>query len=98
MNRIMLLLLLVFLFSDCRNKKIKLEDNDTVDITDFVEFFPEVKLPFQVTDSMLLKKETDSSTIGSKIFSQFVPDSILSNQFGPAAKPQLYPLGRIGVK
>lgn len=94
----MLTLLLVIIFTGCRNKKTRLADNDTVSISDFVDFFPEVKLPFQINDSILNKKETDSATIGNKIFTQFVPDSVLIKYFGKDSKPKIYPLGRVNLK
>lgn len=95
---VMLILLPVMIFTGCRNKKTRLADNDTVTIVDFVDFFPEVKLPFQINDSILNKKETDSVTIGNKIFSQFVPDSVLIKYFGKDSKPKIYPLGKVNLK
>ncbi|MEJ7739145.1 MAG: hypothetical protein WKF97_17100 [Chitinophagaceae bacterium] len=97
MNKSLFILLLVFLFIECRNKKIKLTDDDTVVIADFIDFFPVVSLPFQVFDSILIKKQTDSASIGYKIFTQFVPDSILTNEFGKGVKPDMYPLGKVVV-
>ncbi len=93
-----LILLLVIACTGCRNKKTRLADDDTVSIADFVDFFLEVKLPFQINDSVLNKKETDSATIGNKIFSQFVPDSVLFKDFGKDGKPKIYPLGKVNLK
>lgn len=99
MRTLFLLLLVSFLFSDCKQKKDKLADeDDTVEITDFIEFFPEVALPFTVNDSMLMKKETDSATVGLRIFNQFVPDSVLTAAFGKQQKLKIYPLGRVEMK
>lgn len=98
MKNISLILLLVFLIVNCRNKKHKLADDDSVAITDFVDFFDEIKLPFFLNDSILLRKETDSASIGFKIFTQFVPDSVLSNQFASGVKPSIYPLGKVVIK
>lgn len=47
---------------------------------------------------MLMKKETDSASIGYKIFTQFVPDSVLTNEFGKGVKPDMYPLGKVVVE
>lgn len=98
MHRLLFILLLGLLFADCGNKKIKLTDDDTVDIKDFIDFFPAVALPFQVSDTILKKKETDSASIGYKIFTQFVPDSLLANEFGKGVKPDMYPLGKVVMK
>jgi hypothetical protein len=43
-----------------------------------------------VKDSSLNKKEKDSLLIANKIFSQFVPDSVLIKVFGKNAKPKIY--------
>lgn len=92
------MLLLLIIFAGCKNKKAQLTDEDTVAISDFIEFFPVVKLPYQLNDSILNKQQSDSSTIGYKIFTQFVPDSVLKKQFGSGAKPLLYPLGKVVIK
>ena len=98
MKKLLLLLLLPLVFAGCKGKKTKLADDDTVSIADFVDFFPDTKLPFFVADSLLSRKETDSSIIGNRIFLQFIPDSVLSRQFGAGAKPRLYPLGKVKIK
>ncbi len=98
MKKTLSFFLLLFLMIGCKNKKTKLADNDTVEITDFVEFFPEIKLPFQIDDSVFTRKETDSSTIGYKIFTQFISDSVLTRQFGQDSRIKIYPLGRVAIK
>ena len=101
-NRIMVLFkkygLLIFLMitlADCKSKKTSLSGEEPVEVSDFIEFFPVTKLPYQVADSNLLKKEKDSLLISYKIFTQFVPDSILSRVFGKAAKPKIYPMAKV---
>ncbi len=98
MKKILIFFLLLFLIIGCKNKKTKLADNDTVELTDFIEFFPEISLPLQIDDSALHRKEIDSSTIGYKIFTQFIPDSVLTSQFGKESKLKIYPLGRVSIK
>ncbi len=71
---------------------------DAVAISDFIDFFEPVSLPFHFTDSILKKKETDSLLIGYKVFTQFVPDSVLAKVFGKGVKPKLYPLGKVQVE
>ena len=80
--------------SGCKSKKVSLSGDEPVEVSDFIEFFPDTKLPFQVADSTLLKKEKDSLLISYKVFTQFVPDSILSKVFGKGVKPKIYPLGK----
>jgi hypothetical protein len=68
-----------------------------VDGHDFVEFFLPLKLPWQVTDTILRRKETESSVISYKVFTQLVPDSILTKLFGKELKPRLYAIGKVSV-
>jgi hypothetical protein len=86
----------------CKNdKKVTLnddQDSETIEVSDFIEFFPEVGLPFIVHDTTLDRKSGDSLLIGNKIFRQFVPDSVLDKDFGKTVKPRLYPLGRFTEK
>ncbi len=90
-------LLIVFaLMLACKSKKANLSGEDPVEVSDFIEFFPDVKLPFLVADSNLLKKENDSLLISYKVFTQFVPDSVTTKIFGKTAKPKIYPMGKAG--
>ncbi|MCG2615630.1 hypothetical protein LZZ85_15120 [Terrimonas sp. NA20] len=82
--------------SGCKSeKKPSLSGDEPVEIADFIDFFPEITLPFQVADTSLLKKDNDSLRINYKIFTQFVPDSILSASMGKSAQAKIYPVGRI---
>jgi hypothetical protein len=92
--RFKLLLFVVILVIACKSKKVSLSGDEPVAVSDFIEFFPDVKLPFQVADSNLLKKEKDSLLISYKVFTQFVPDSVAGQIFGNAANPKIYPMGK----
>ncbi|HLG40740.1 MAG TPA: hypothetical protein VI461_13770 [Chitinophagaceae bacterium] len=90
------LILLVALLTGCKDKKKpSLSGEDPVEISDFIDFFPEKKVPYQVGDTTLNKREKDSLLIGYKVFTQFVPDSFLQRVFGKGVKPKIYPMGRI---
>jgi hypothetical protein len=89
-----LLFLILVVIAACKSKKVTLSGDDPVDVSDFIEFFPDTRLPFQVADSTLLRKENDSLLISNKVFTQFVPDSIFGKVFGKNAKPKIYPLGK----
>lgn len=94
MNRLFLLLLLpAFLFS-CSHKKKSMKGEDKVEITDFIDFFPESNLPIRITEASLNTPQNDSMLISHKIFSSFVPDSILARDFGKNAKPKIHAIGR----
>jgi len=98
MKKLLLLLPFLLVLIACKQKKTSLKDGEELEVSDFVEFFPEGKLPYTIADSNLLRKENDSMRIGNTVFSQFVPDSILQKDFGKAAKPLLYPLARVTEK
>lgn len=93
-----LLILLALVLFSCKGKKIKLSDGDTVTVSEFIEFFPRVSLPFKVNNTLVSKKESDSSSISYKIFTQFVPDTVLGRQFGKKVQPLVYALGKSVVK
>ncbi|MEP7372433.1 MAG: hypothetical protein ABI675_03520 [Chitinophagaceae bacterium] len=88
------LLFLVILMAACKSKKVSLSGDEPVEVGDFIDFFPDTPLPYLVADSNLLKKEKDSLLISYKIFTQFVPDTILHKIFGKNAKPKIYPMGK----
>lgn len=81
----------------CKNKRTTLTDDQTVSSDEFVDFFPEMRLPYSIADTSLLKKNNDSALIGNKIFSQMVGDTVLKRVFG-TRKPRIYHIGRVPVK
>lgn len=74
-----------------------MKGDEEVDAADFVDFFPEARLPFVVADSTLKRKSADSAIIAWSVFTGFVPDTIFSKDFGKS-KPKLYALGRAREK
>lgn len=98
MIRYWIILILIALIGSCKSKKTSLTDSDLVEAIEFIEFFPEVTLPFVIGDTTVRRKQTDSSLISYKIFTQFIADSVLQKDFGKTANPKLYPLGRAAEK
>jgi hypothetical protein len=92
---LMIVLLIAFTVSCKHKKKPALSGDDPVDIDDFIEFFQPASLPYQVTDSVFLKRNNDSLLISNKVFTQFVPDSLLSKIYGKGSKVKIYPMARI---
>ena len=82
----------------CKGKKPDLKDDEVVDVEEFIEFFQEIALPFKISDSDLNKKQSDSAIIGHKVFTQFIPDSVLHKNFGKTTQPVLYALGKTKEK
>ncbi len=101
LRRFSIVLLLILLVSSCKDKKkTVLTGEEPVEVGDFIGSFQKLNLPFQYGDTSFLhiKKENDSFLINSKIFSQFVPDSILQSLFGKHSKPKIYSIGKVETK
>jgi hypothetical protein len=98
MKQVLFFFVISVLLVNCKSKKKSLNDDDVVVVSDFIEFFPEAPLPIRVADTTLTRRTTDSSLIGYKIFTQFIPDSVLTKDFGKSVKPKLYPIGRTQEK
>jgi hypothetical protein len=79
----------------CHHKKPSLSGEEPVAVGDFIDFFQPLKLPYQFSDSIFLKKDRDSLLISYKVFTQFVPDSVLRKVFAKGVKPKIYPVGRV---
>src|SRR5690242_16392866 len=96
-----LLILLLVAGAGCRHKKkpASLSGKDPVEISDFISFFKPLPLPYQIADSSLLKnrKENDSMLISQQVFTQFIPDSILTSVYGKGAKLKIYAIGKIAL-
>ncbi|HEY6506243.1 MAG TPA: hypothetical protein VIZ28_19840 [Chitinophagaceae bacterium] len=95
----LLILISFILLAGCQGKKKpSLAGEDPVEISDFIEFFPAITLAYQFADTSLLKKEKDSLLISYKVFTQFVPDSVMRKFFEKNVKPKIYPMGKTTVK
>ena len=89
--------LLVIVAGCKQKKKPSLTGEEPVEVSDFIEFFQPLTLPYIAADSILPKKEKDSLLIGYKVFTQFVPDSVLAKVYSKGVKPKIYPLGKVEV-
>lgn len=92
-----LLMFLVLMMASCKQKKKTMSGEDAVNLQEFVDFFPETKLPFNYADTALNGKSDDSLLISREIFNQFTPDSILKNNF-TSDKIKLYAIGKFKDK
>lgn len=98
MSKYLLLIVLPAVLFSCKSKKVSLAVNDEkVNISDFLEFFQPMKLPYQVTDTILKRKEPETSVINYKLFTRLVPDTILTHLFGKDQHPHLYAIGKVSV-
>jgi len=97
-GRSIILIIALAAICGCKHKKKpSLTGEEPVEVSDFIEFFQPVQLSYQVSDSVLKRKEKDSLLISYKVFTQFVPDSLLGKVFGKGIKPKIYSLGRAEV-
>lgn len=88
----------LFLLTACDKRKApSMTGEDPVEVSDFIRFFPELNLPFTAADTLLNRKEKDSLKISRKVFSQFVPDSVLGKIFGKTARPVIQAIGKTAV-
>ena len=94
-----LLIIPLLVLAGCKSKPTSLADDQAVTSDEFIEFFPEISLPYNLTDSAsIFKKNNDSVLIGYKVFAQIVGDTVFSKQFGAKTRPKIYPVGRVAVK
>ena len=93
-----LVLMVLFGLLACNGKKkVVLSGDEPVDIKDFIESFQTLDLPYQIADTSVSKKKSDTSLISYKVFTHLVPDTVLSKVFGKGEKPKIYPMGRIAA-
>jgi hypothetical protein len=93
----MIRIFLCFIFSSflfaCKSGKKSLNSEESISVEEFVESFPELKLPFAMQDSLLDDKLGDTALISTKLLQVFIPDSLYNKDF-KNAKPKFYALGR----
>jgi len=98
MKKFLLLIAIPAVVFSCKSKKVSLAVNDEqVNISDFLEAFPKLKLPYEATDTILRRREPDTAVIDDALFERFIPDSILSHLFGKEGHIHLYAVGKIRV-
>lgn len=94
-RKIFVWLIALIIIAGCKQKKKPLLSGDEpVEVSDFIDFFQPLQLTYQLSDTILPKKGKDSLLISYKIFTQFVPDSILRKVYGKGVKPKIYALGK----
>ncbi|HTR29216.1 MAG TPA: hypothetical protein VMH27_08095 [Puia sp.] len=99
MNKYLLLVVLSVLIGSCKSKKISLAGNDDgeLSVSDFIDYFQPLPLPYAVTDTILRRKEPETGSINYKLFTRLLPDSLITRYFEKTAKPRLYAIGKIKV-
>lgn len=91
--------LAILMLGSCKNrKKPTLSGEEPVEVSDFIEFFEPVNLPYVLADTTLKKKDKDSLLISNQVFTQFVPDSLFTPVFGKQTNLKIYAAGKAAVK
>ena len=85
------LMLLAIIACNSEKKKVQEEDETVFNYSSFSDRFKTVELPYQLTDTGLLKN-TDTGAIRSEEFLNYIPDSIKTKLVGKASKVTYVPL------
>jgi hypothetical protein len=93
-RKFLLALIIAPAFFSCQSKKVSLNENTKANSNDFIEAFPGVSLPYEITNVILQNEQNDSFFVNYRTFTHFVPDSILTRHFGKTARPKIYLLGK----
>lgn len=88
----LILLMTIVAMAACSQKKKSLSGEDVQTSADFTASFPEVTLPFVLSDTTIDNKLGDSALINTKLIRKFIPDSLFRDFKG--SKPKYYALGR----
>ena len=93
MNKWVTLLLVISLYS-CKENKVSLAGDAPIKVTDFINAFSELPLPYMVADTSVAKVG-DTTLISAAVFSQFIPDTALGLWLNTSKKYTIHPVGRI---
>lgn len=97
MRKMLTICVAMLLLLACKSKKKDLSGEDPVDINDFISFFQDIPLPYEMADTQISRKLSDSLLISATVLHQFVPDSVYSKDYDRQAKPRFYALGKIAL-
>ncbi len=95
MHKFLVACMVVFMSVSCTDKPVSLSGDAPVEAEDFIAAFPLLTLPLRIADTNFIKM-ADTTTISYTVFTQFIADSVLVNEFGKNAKKiSIHPLGKI---
>jgi hypothetical protein len=98
MSKYLLLIVLSVLAISCKSKKVSPgSEDDEVTVPEFIQFFRPLPIPYDVTDTILRRKEPETAVIHYNLFARLLPDTLLPRYFGKNLKPHLYAVGKIKV-
>jgi hypothetical protein len=98
MSKYLLLIVLSVLAISCKSKKVSPgSEDDEVTVPEFIHFFKPLPIPYDVTDTILRRKEPEAAMVHYNLFTRLLPDTLLTRYFGKEARPHLYAIGKIKV-
>lgn len=93
MNRLLYVWVMIIGLWSCGSDKKSMADDQIQTAEEFVETFPDVKLPLMLHDSTMETKPNDSFRLADKVVKQFIPDSLYKPLF-KGIKPKFYGIGK----
>jgi hypothetical protein len=78
----------------CKGNEAPEEDADGFSYKSFSGLFPNLALPYRITDTGLAKNR-DTTTIRSSEFAKLIPDSVRNRIFGKGAKVRYQAIGKL---
>jgi hypothetical protein len=96
--RLLTVLLSILSLLSCGERRADLSTAVDLAPGEFVRSFPELPLPWSLTEDALSRKPADSTRINDALVRRFVPDSVFRRDFRKSDRPRFHALGRIPVK
>src|ERR1700744_3601031 len=97
--RFLFCLIAVAVLAGCGGKKNAAgEEGKTVTVGEFLKTFPPIKGPHLFSDSVLLKKSSDSLHLRLSAWKQLIPDSVYTRYFKGQEGLRLYAVGKVEDK
>jgi hypothetical protein len=93
MFRALFCLIATAMLFSCKQGKRNLSSDESITAGEFVESLAELKLPYNLHDSVLSRKLGDTALISAKLVKEFIPDTLYKKDF-KNSKPKFYVLGR----
>ncbi len=95
MKKIIIALTTILVAIACRDKNAYSTGDSSTEIKEFLKAFPALTLPYQLTDSNIAKIK-DTISISYDLFTRYIPDTVLINEFGKNANTiRITPVGKI---
>lgn len=93
MNRLLALLLAVFMLAGCKSKQKQTAGDRPLTFADFKALFPEQQVPYKLpADSLRQQRPADSLALKPEVLQQFLSDTLALADFPKSAAVRFFPL------